>query len=498
MASPTSTPTLRPHRILFVASEAHPLIKTGGLGDVAGALPAALHALGQDVRLLLPAYRDVLQHVGDLEVAGSLLRQGTHSVRLLSATLPGSDVPVWLVDSPPHFDRAGNPYVDENGRDWPDNAERYAVFARAATAVALDQAGLAWQPTVVHCNDWQSGLVPALLSQTPARPATVFTVHNLAYQGLFPLAEYQRLDLPMALWSMDGLEFYGQASYMKAGLAYADMLSTVSPTYAREICTPEFGCGLDGLLRQRADRLRGILNGADYSEWDPARDPHLPHHYSANDLQGKAANKADLQRELGLPRGAAIPLVGFVGRLVEQKGIDLVLAILPELLHEHVQIVILGSGNKEFEQALAALATQYPRCLRVHIGFSEALAHRIEAGADLFLMPSRYEPCGLNQIYSLRFGTPPLVRATGGLADTVTDVTHGSDRATGFVFDQPTPAALLDTLLRALRLYRTDPRAWRRLIRNGMSRDYSWQQSAVAYLDLYEEALHHAGALARP
>ena len=496
MASPTSTPTLRPHRILFVASEAHPLIKTGGLGDVAGALPAALHALGQDVRLLLPAYREALQHVDHLEVVGTL-RLGAHPVRLLSAVLPGSDVPVWLVDSPPHFDRPGNPYVDENGRDWPDNAERYAVFARAATAVALDQAGLGWQPTVVHGNDWQSGLVPALLSQTPARPATVFTVHNLAYQGLFPLAEYQRLDLPMALWSLDGLEFYGQASYMKAGLAYADMLSTVSPTYAGEVCTPEFGCGLDGLLRQRADRLRGILNGADYSEWDPARDPHLPHHYSATDLQGKAGNKADLQRELGLPRAAAIPLVGFVGRLVEQKGIDLVLAMLPELLHEHVQIIILGSGSKEFEQALTALAAQYPRCLRVQIGFSEALAHRIEAGADLFLMPSRYEPCGLNQIYSLRYGTPPLVRATGGLADTVTDVTHGIDRATGFVFDQPTSAALLDTLLRALRLYRTDPRAWRRLIRNGMTRDYSWQQSAVAYLDLYEEALHHAGALAR-
>src|SRR3569833_1336981 len=320
VASPTSTPTLRPHRILFVASEAHPLIKTGGLGDVAGALPAALHALGQDVRLLLPAYREALQHVDHLEVVGTL-RLGAHPVRLLSAVLPGSGVPVWLVDSPPHFDRPGNPYVDENGRDWPDNAERYAVFARAATAVALDQAGLGWQPTVVHGNDWQSGLVPALLSQTPARPATVFTVHNLAYQGLFPLAEYQRLDLPMALWSLDGLEFYGQASYMKAGLAYADMLSTVSPTYAREVCTPEFGCGLDGLLRQRADLLR----------------------------------------ELGLPRAAAIPLVGFVGRLVEQKGSDLVLAMLPELLHEHVQIIILGSGSKEFEQALTALAAHYPR-----------------------------------------------------------------------------------------------------------------------------------------
>ena len=492
-----STPSLRQHRILFVASEAHPLIKTGGLGDVAGALPAALHALGQDVRLLLPAYREVLQHVGRTEVAGTPLRLGAHPVRLLSATLPGSGVPVWLVDSPPHFDRPGNPYVDDNGRDWPDNAERYAVFARAATAVALNQTGLAWQPTVVHGNDWQSGLVPALLSQTPARPATVFTVHNLAYQGLFPLTEYRRLDLPMALWSLDGLEFYGQASYMKAGLAYADMLSTVSPTYAREICTPEFGCGLDGLLRQRADRLRGILNGADYSEWDPSRDPHLPHHYSATELQGKAANKADLQRELGLPRAAATPLIGFVGRLVEQKGIDLVLAILPELVQEQVQIVILGSGSKEFEQALAALATQYPRCLRVQIGFSEALAHRIEAGADLFLMPSRYEPCGLNQIYSLRYGTPPLVRATGGLADTVTDVNHGIDRATGFTFDQPTPAALLDTLLRALRLYRADPRAWRRMIRNGMTRDYSWQQSAIAYLDLYEEALHHAAGSAR-
>src|SRR3569833_957098 len=433
VASPTSTPTLRPHRILFVASEAHPLIKPGGPGAAAGAPPAALHALGQDVRLLLPAYREALQHADHLEVGGTV-RLGAHPVRLLSAVLPGSDVPVWLVDSPPHFDRPGNPYVDENGRDWPDNAERYAVFARAATAVALDQAGLGWQPTVVHGNDWQSGLVPALLSQTPARPATVFTVHNLAYLGLFPLAEYQRLDLPMAVWSLDGLEFYGQASYMKAGLAYADMLSTVSPTYAGEVCTPEFGCGLDGLLRQRADRLRGILNGADYSEWDPARDPHLPHHYSATDLQGKAGNKADLQRELGLPRAAAIPLVGFVGRLVEQKGIDLVLAMLPELLHEHVQIIILGSGSKEFEQALTALAAQYPRCLRVQIGFSEALAHRIEAGADLILMPSRYEPCGLNQIYSLRYGTPPLVRRTGGFVVFVVVFVVGFVLVLGFFF----------------------------------------------------------------
>lgn len=490
---PTSTPRAHSrNKILFIASEAHPLIKTGGLGDVAGALPVALHGLDQDVRLLLPAYREAMRRIEDLEVASLLLQDDPDPVRILSGTLPGSTVPVWLVDSPRHFDRAGNPYVGPDGRDWPDNAERFAAFARSAVAIALNRAGLDWQPDIAHCNDWQTGLVPALLSLHAPRPATVFTVHNLAYQGLFPEGEYRRLGLPAALWSVHGLEFYGQASYIKGGLAYADMLSTVSPTYAEEICTPAFGCGLEGLLRERADRLQGILNGADYSEWDPRHDPHLAHHYDAQSLQGKAKNKAELQRELGLPREGDIPLIGLVGRLVEQKGVDLVLAILPELLQEPVQVMILGNGNKTFEQALTTLAAHYPQRCYVRVGFSEPLAHRIEAGADLFLMPSRYEPCGLNQIYSLRYGTPPLVRRTGGLADTVVDLDEGIDKATGFIFDDASPRALLDTVRRALRLYRDEPASWRRLVQNGMGRDYGWERSAKAYLALYQQALDYA------
>lgn len=490
---PTTTPPVHSqNKILFIASEAHPLIKTGGLGDVAGALPVALHAIGQDVRLLLPAYREAMRRVGDLKVASLLLQDDPYPVRILSGTLPGSRVPVWLIDSLRHFDRAGNPYIGPDGHDWPDNAERFAVFAQSAVAIALNRAGLNWQPDIAHCNDWQSGLMPALLSLHVPRPATVFTVHNLAYQGLFPQSEYWRLGLPAELWSIHGLEFYGQVSYIKGGLAYADMLSTVSSTYAKEICTPAFGCRLDGLLRERADRLQGILNGADYSEWDPRRDPHLAHHYDAQATQDKAKNKLELQRELGLPRESDVPLIGFIGRLVEQKGVDLVLEILPELLQEPVQVVILGSGGKTFEQALNTFAAHYPQRCYVRVGFSEPLAHRIEAGADLFLMPSRYEPCGLNQLYSLRYGTPPIVRRTGGLADTVVDISEGIDQATGFVFDEATPRALIDTVHRALQIYRDQPANWRRIVQNGMDRDYSWQQSAKAYLALYQQALSFA------
>lgn len=481
-------------KILFAASEAHPLVKTGGLGDVAGALPAALHDLKQDVRLILPAYRTAMQDIGELKVVSLRMQNDPYPLRLLEGKLPGSGLPVWLVDSPRHFDRAGNPYLGADGRDWPDNADRYALFARAVSAVALDQMGLAWQPDVVHCNDWQTGLVPALLSLAPTRPASVFTIHNLAYQGVFAAADYRRLGLPAELWSVEGLEFYGQASYIKGGLAYADMINTVSPTYAEEIRTPAFGCRLEGLLQRRAERLVGILNGADYREWDPEHDRHLPHHYSTTSLQGKAANKTALQRELGLPRAPEVPLIGLVGRLVEQKGVDLVLAILPALLQHPVQVVILGNGDPAFETALTALAAHYPQRCEVKIGFDEGLAHRIEAGADLFLMPSRYEPCGLNQIYSLRYGTLPVVRRTGGLADTVTDWSEDLNHATGFVFDEATPAALLDALLRAVRLYRDDPAGWRQVIGNAMACDYSWRQSAKAYLDLYQRAIAQAGA----
>lgn len=486
--------TTKNKKILFVTSEVHPLIKTGGLGDVSGALPLALKGLKQDIRIILPAYRDAIRRSGPYTIASLVFHPESHPIRLLEGRLPGTDIPLWLVDIPSLFDRPGNPYLGPDGRDWHDNALRFAMFARAVVTIALDQAGLDWYPDIVHCNDWQTGLIPALLSLNATRPSTVFTIHNLAYQGLFPAEQFRQLGLPTALWGMDGLEFYDQLSFIKGGLLFADMLSTVSPTYAKEIRTPAFGCQLDGLLRHRADRLVGILNGADYGEWSPEHDPHLAHHYHVDNLRGKAANKAALQRELGLSRDPGTALIGFVGRLVEQKGVDLLLAILVNLFEQPLQVAILGSGNEAFEQALATLASHYPQRCHVKIGFSEALAHRIEAGADIFLMPSRYEPCGLNQIYSLRYGTVPVVRRTGGLADTVIDFDAGLATATGFVFEEATPAALMTALQRALRIYADAPRDWQRLIHNGMHQDYSWLQSAKAYLELYQQAIAHAGA----
>lgn len=484
-------------KILFVASEAHPLIKTGGLGDVAGSLPPALKALRKDVRLIMPAYREALVRAGKLKTVAPVEMPGIYGpVRLWEGQLPGSTVKLWLVDSPYHFDRPGGPYVDAKGDDWPDNAARFALFARAVAGVALDRLGLGWRPDIVHCNDWQSGLVPALLAGEAKRPAVVFTIHNLAYQGLFPQETFVNLDLPDELWSPNALEFHDQISFMKGGLVFADILSTVSPTYAREICTVEFGHGLEGLLRHRAHRLVGILNGADYNVWDPAHDKLIPRNYDVNTLELKAKNKSALQERFQLPVDGQIPVIGFVGRLAWQKGVDTLLGMLDELLAEPVQLVVLGSGDKTYERDLRAAPAQYSGRIAVHIGYSEELAHLIESGADMFVMPSRYEPCGLNQIYSLRYGTAPIVRRTGGLADTVVDATeqHLNDgTATGFVFDDPTPASLLEAVRRALALYRRPP-AWRRLLATGMARDFSWRASARHYLALYEQARRHADA----
>jgi starch synthase len=478
-------------KILFVASEAHPLIKTGGLGDVIGSLPPALAARGADVRLLLPAYRDARSRAGPLEPAATIfLPDLAPGVTLLQGVLPGTRVPIWLVDFPPAYDRPGNPYLNAQGQPWHDNAARFALLARVALRVALGTAGLPWRPQVVHCHDWQTGLVPALLAQEAKRPATVFTIHNLAYQGLFPYDSFVSLHLPPALWSYEALEFHGQLSFIKGGLVFADYLTTVSPTYAREIQTPTFGCGLDGLLRHRAGRLRGILNGIDGEAWNPARDPFIATPYSAQRLADKAPNKRALQQALGLPADPHVPLIGMVGRLVEQKGIDQVLEALPLLMQRGVQMAVLGSGENAYETALRAQGQHYPAQLAVRIGYDEALAHQIEAGADMFLMPSRFEPCGLNQLYSLRYGTVPIVRRVGGLADTVVDATEenlAAGRATGIVFDAAQPAALLAAVDRALALYR-DGRRWRKLMRTGMRQDFTWLHSAREYLRLYRQA----------
>ncbi len=484
-------------QVLFATSEAHPLVKTGGLADVSGALPPALRALGHDVRLVLPAYPRALSRANSLKIAALLTLPGASTpVRLLEGTLPGTDVPLYLVDAPAYFDRVGGLYGDVHGRDWADNPWRFTLFAQAVTAIAQNRAGLDWAPEIVHCHDWQTGLVPALLYVEGQRPATVFTIHNLSYQGLFPWGTFSSMGLPPTLWSVDTMEFYNQFSFIKGGLALADTLTTVSPTYAAEIRTPAFGYGLEGLLNARSDRLVGILNGCDYSHWDPTNDPYIPHRYGRDDLSGKAEDKAALQARMGLPMVHDAPLVGMVGRLVEQKGADLALAVLPELLHSGVQLVALGSGDWGVEQALRELATRYPNQAAVHIGYDEELAHLIEAGADLFLMPSRFEPCGLNQMYSLRYGTLPVVRRTGGLADTVVDATataRWERRATGFVFDQATPQALQDTMHRALALYHSNRSAWHTMMLTAMTQDYSWSASAHHYVDLYRQTLARRG-----
>lgn len=482
-------------KILFVSSEAHPLIKTGGLGDVSASLPAALKRLRHTVRLVLPAYPQAVARAGKLKTIATLRVPDAHApVNVHEGYMPDTRVKVWLVNIPGYFDRPGNPYLGADGRDWPDNAARFAAFCRAVVELAMDRAGLDWRPDVVHCNDWQTGLVPALLAREYKRPASVFTIHNLAYQGLFPWDSFAALGLPADLWHMHAMEFYNHFSFIKGGLVFADWLTTVSPTYAREICQPELGYGLDGLLRHRSERLTGILNGADYDIWNPAEDKLIPQRYSATTLHHKSANKAALQELFNLPVDSQKPLVGFVGRMVEQKGIDLVLRVLPMLVERGVQVAVLGAGEQAFENELRALANRFPQAIGYYIGYDETRAHLVEAGADMFLMPSRFEPCGLNQIYSLRYGTPPIVRRTGGLADTVVDATPealNDGSATGFLFDEVSPEAVLNALERALALYH-QPKVWKRLMITGMAQDFSWEASARRYLEIYARARSQA------
>ncbi|MEQ1620537.1 MAG: glycogen synthase GlgA [Methylococcales bacterium] len=473
-------------KILFVSSEAHPFIKTGGLGDVAGSLPKALAELGQEVRLILPNYK-AIKTFGELHFLSSL-RVDNMSVNIFETQLPDSNVKVWLIDQPEYFGLAGNPYLDEAGNDWSNNAERFALFCRITVEIAMDRAHLNWRADIVHCNDWQTGLVPALLSFEQNRPASVFTIHNLAYQGLFPANKFYSLNLPGRLWYPDGVEFHGMLSFIKGGLVYADRITTVSHTYAQEIQTPELGYNLDGLLTYRNNSLFGIINGIDTDQWNPATDNYIAEHYDVNSIDKKAVNKASLQQRLGLPVDDSIPVFGLISRLVEQKGIDLLLDYLPELFAMPVQFALLGSGDHAFENQLQALAAAYPEKLSVTIGYNEGLAHSIEAGADIFLMPSRFEPCGMNQMYSQRYGTIPIVRQTGGLADTVQDAlpeTIANHTASGVVFNEANPGSLFEAIKRALLLYQNKD-AWRKLQVQGMSKDFSWQQSAKQYLSLYE------------
>jgi starch synthase len=482
-------------KVLLVASEAFPLVKTGGLGDVLYSLPHALHARGVDIRLVLPGYRALLRQLDEVRILGWCDVRGAEgivSARVLETRHPDFAFPLWVVDCPTLFDRAGNPYVSASGHDWPDNAERFTVFARVAALLAQDVLDLGWKPAVVHAHDWQTGLVAAFLVDQPVRPKTVFTIHNLAYGGHFSHDDFVRLQLPGHWWSSEGVEFHGGFSMLKAGIVYADSVTTVSPTYAAEICTPEFGYGLDGLLLSRQYKLHGILNGIDTRIWNPYTDPHLPAHFSAGRiLPGKRRNKQALLERF-LPEAdeetLQAPLLGFVGRLVEQKGVDWVLAAIPVLLAEtDARFVLLGSGQASYELKFTRLAKQHPQRVFVEIGYDEPLAHQIEAGSDLFLMPSRFEPCGLNQMYSLRYGTLPVVFKTGGLADTVVDAgeaTPADAGANGFVFDVPDVNAFVATIRRALALYR-QPAEWQRLQQSGMRQSFDWAKSAGHYLSLY-------------
>jgi len=488
-------------RILTVASEAVPFAKTGGLADVIGALPTAVARLGHDVDVVMPRYRGV--------TAGE--DRGQVTVRLNGQT---ADARIWIaenraqhgrdaadsrpgrvrtvfVDYPPYYDR--DFLYGTAGQDYPDNPERFAFLAVAALEWA---ASAAERVDVVHGHDWQTGLVPMLLrtGRAPARLAatpTVFTIHNLAYQGVFDASWLPRLGFGWDLMRIDALEYWGRISYLKSGLMFGNLITTVSPRYAREIQTPEFGFGLDGVLRYRSDDVVGILNGIDYDQWDPARDPHIPEPYDAADLSGKQSAKRVLLERFGLAADAAAlrrPLVGLISRLVDQKGFDLIAEIADEFARLDASFVLLGTGERRYEDLWLGLAARHPDRVATQIGFDEALAHLIEAGADLFLMPSRFEPCGLNQMYSLRYGTVPLVRAVGGLVDTVRNYNARTGEGTGFSFDDYSAQALLDTLRWALGIYR-DRGTWERIQRAGMQQDFSWDASARQYVKVYERAV---------
>jgi starch synthase len=479
---------LEPLRILFATPECAPWVKTGGLADVSAALPAALEALGHDVRVLLPAYPSVLAAATYRRPFLELPATAHFPACTLHQSPLPSGVPAWLVTCPELYERDGGPYQGPDGHDWPDNARRFGQLARVAALAAGGANPLDWRPQVLHCNDWQTGLAPAYLHFAGGtRAATVMTIHNLAFQGLFPPEDVARLGLPSAAYAIDGVEFWGRMSFLKAGLQYADAITTVSPTYAREIQSEPLGFGLNGLLAARSGALHGIANGIDAAAWDPSSDRLIAQRYDADRLTAKAFNKEALQERLALPQEPRVPLLGMVSRLTQQKGIDLVIEVAREIVGLPAQLVVLGSGERELEAALAEVARASAQRIAVRIGYDEALAHLIEAASDLFLMPSRFEPCGLNQMYSQRYGTPPVARATGGLADTIVDATPATladGTATGFLFAEESPVALLEAIERALAVYR-EPKDWRQLQRAGMAVDFSWGAAARRYAEVY-------------
>jgi starch synthase len=473
-------------RVLSVASELFPLVKTGGLADVAGALPAALSRRGIEVRSLSPGYPAVLHGLDRGETAYEFDQLFGGSARLVAGKAEGLEL--FVLDAPHLYARPGNPYADSAGRDWPDNADRFAALARAAAEIGRG-ALPGFVPDVVHAHDWQAGLAPAYSRHLGERsPGTVFTVHNLAFQGVFPAGTFHRLGLPPSAFSIYGVEYAGGVGYLKAGLYYADRITTVSPTYADEIRTPEGGMGLDGLLRGRGAALSGILNGIDEEVWNPASDRRLAARYTSKNLDVRAANKAALQERFGLAADSDALLFGVISRLSWQKGLDLLLAVLPRLA-ERVQLVVLGSGEERLEREFRAAASGRADRIGVTIGYDEALAHQIQGGADALVVPSRFEPCGLTQLCALRYGAVPTVARVGGLNDTVIDANEmalAAGVATGIQFAPVTENALEGALRRALSLWR-EPTAWRRMQANGMAAQVGWDRPAAHYAKLYME-----------
>lgn len=484
-------------KVLHAAAEVFPLVKTGGLADVLGALPQSLVKAGMDARLVLPGFpaikKGVLKQKLICDIGAAF---GAGKVSLWLGTMPGTEsgnkLQAYVIDAPYLYDRVGNPYQTSDGSEWPDNAQRFALLGWVAAHLAAGELDDAWCPDVLHVHDWHAAMACAYLAIHPStKTKTVFTVHNLAYQGLFDERDFHLMGLPARMLAPTGLEFHGQFSFMKAGLTYANRVTTVSPTYAQEMATPEFGCGLDGLVKARGADVSGILNGVDGAIWNPATDKEIATKYTASNLGGKLKCKAALQKTLGLNIDPKAPLFGVVSRLTSQKGLDLVLTALPALLDDGAQLAVQGSGDAALESAFVAATAAHTGRVAVRLGYDEAFAHHMMAGCDVMLVPSRFEPCGLTQLYALRYGTVPLVRRVGGLVDTVVDATADAlqqDTATGFMFGPATPAALSDAMGQAVKTF-ANTKLWHQIVQRGMAQSFSWDDAAKEYVMLYQEAL---------
>jgi starch synthase len=482
-------------RVLFATSEAFPLIKTGGLADVSGSLPTALQNLGVDIRILIPGYPAVLKNLTDLQPIATLnnLPVIDHA-ELLMGTISETKVKVMVIKSTGLYERDGGPYVDANWQEWLDNPVRFGILSKVAAILSGPNSPIAdWRPDIMHCNDWQTGLAPAYMKLVEHSQAkSVISLHNMAFQGCYAPGWLSTLALPHTNFAVEGFEYHGQLSFLKAGIFYADTITTVSPSYAKEIQTATFGFGLEGLLSKRGDELKGILNGIETDEWNPEFDTHLIKPYSATKLAGKKLVKSALQERLGLQIDASAPLLGVVSRLTHQKGLDMLVPIMQQLVDSGCQLALLGSGERELEHAFRHLAVNNPNMVSVTIGYNEPLSHQIMAGSDMFIMPSRFEPCGLNQLYGLAYGTPPIVNATGGLADSVVDtniITYKNKTANGFVMSEASSASLLSCIKQALNVFKNDESAWRQIQKNGMSQNLSWDKSALEYLAVYQKLI---------